>query len=97
MLPSAGLFRSLLRWAGGLLAGLALYPLLGAAAGTPIHLADFGLFSRAFASGFASSPIQVPGPVLVVLPVLVASARLAGAYSCVSAAGHWQTHRRTTA
>jgi hypothetical protein len=42
--------------------------------GTHIQLSDFAIFSRAYAGGFYSSLIQVPGPVLVVLPLLLASA-----------------------
>jgi len=73
-LPSEGLRKSVVLWSGGLLAGLVVYPVITIAAGTGVKLSDFGLFSRAFANGFASSPIQIAGPVMVVLPVLLSSA-----------------------
>ena len=73
-LPSTRLRRCMSLWVAGLLAGAAVYPLVCLFAGTPIKPAYFGLFSRGFAGGFASSPIQVPGPVLVVLPLLLSSA-----------------------
>jgi hypothetical protein len=71
-LPPARLRASISQWLYGLFGGLALYPLLCLLAGTPLRLAYFGIFSRAFANGFDSSPIQVPGPVLLVFPLLVA-------------------------
>jgi hypothetical protein len=72
--PTGRVRRSMLRWAGGLLVGLAVYPAATQLAGTPIQWTDFGLFSRAFANGYAAAPIQVPGPVLVVFPLLLSSA-----------------------
>jgi hypothetical protein len=73
-LPPATRRRSLSLWVCGLAAGLALYPILVGLAGTPINFRYFGLFSRAFGSGFHAARIQVPGPVLVVLPLLLSSA-----------------------
>jgi hypothetical protein len=60
-------------WCVGLLAGLAAYPLVCLFAMRPVNLAYFGLFARAFENGFFAAPIQVLGPVLVVLPLLIAS------------------------
>ena len=71
--PRGRAVRSALSWGGGFAAGLVVYPLLSSLTGAPVRLSNFGLFSRAFANGYASSPIQVPGPVLVVLPVLLAA------------------------
>ena len=73
-LPAAAFRRSLTLWAGGLLTGLAIYPLACLVGGRPIKPQYLGLVSRAFAGGFGAEPIQVPGPVLVVLPLLLSSA-----------------------
>jgi hypothetical protein len=73
-LPSSQVRSGFVRWGGGLIVGLGAYPALARLSGTPIHLSDFGLFSRAYGGGFYSARIQVPGPVLVVLPLLLSSA-----------------------
>ena len=61
-------------WLLGLGAGLLAYPAFSAAIGTPINLRYLEWFELQFAGGFASVPIYIPGPVLFVLPVLVATA-----------------------
>ena len=73
-LPPAAWRRSMFLWVCGFVAGLASYPLLAGLTGTRINFSYFGLFSRAFGRGFGAALIQVPGPVLVVLPVLLSSA-----------------------
>jgi hypothetical protein len=72
-LPPAKFWRSIGLWILGLLLGLVMYPALALLAGTPLRLAYFGLFSRAFANGFTEARMELPGPALVVLPVLLAS------------------------
>jgi len=61
-------------WLAGLLPGLAVYPLWALAAGHALNVNYFALTVRSFGGGFGSAPIQVPGPVLLVLPVLLGSA-----------------------
>lgn len=73
-LPQATRWRLLASWSGGLVGGFALYPLLSLLTHHPVRLAYFGLFLRAFAGGYNHELIQVPGPVLVVLPILLSSA-----------------------
>jgi hypothetical protein len=66
--------RAALLWLAGLVPGAVLYPLLTLIAGHPIQLRYLALTARSFGGGFASEPVQVPGPVLLVVPVLVGSA-----------------------
>lgn len=66
--------RALVRWGGGLVIGVASYPLFLLAIGSPLNLGFVGAFIKLFASGFGLVPIQVPGPVLVVMPIVVCSA-----------------------
>ena len=72
-LPAAKLRKSLALWAAGVFGGLALYPVLTVLAGTPIRLDQIALFTRAYGNGFGADLIQVPGPVLVVLPLILSS------------------------
>ncbi len=64
-------------WLTGLAVGLALYPLFLLAIGSPLNLSFVGAFAKLAGSGFGSAPIQVPGPVLVVVPIII-SATAAG-------------------
>ncbi len=75
--PSSMRWRALGVWLGGLVFGLALYPLLLLAIGHPLNLGFVGAFAKLFGSGLGSAPIQVPGPVLVVVPIII-SATAAG-------------------
>jgi len=43
-------------------------PALSLAIGSPLNLSFVGAFAKLAGSGFGSAPIQVPGPVLVVVP-----------------------------
>jgi len=70
--------RATVLWLGGLVPGVILYPLWAGAIGHPIQFKYFGLTARSFGSGFASVPIQVPGPVLLVLPVILGSVAVGG-------------------
>ena len=67
-------WRALGVWIAGLLLGAVSYPLFVLAIGSPLDLGFVGAFIKLFATGFGSVPIQVPGPVLVVMPIVVCSA-----------------------
>jgi hypothetical protein len=67
-------WRMLASWCGGLFMGFALYPVLSLLTLHPVRVTYFGLFLRAFARGYHQRLVQVPGPVLVVLPLLLSSA-----------------------
>jgi len=75
--PSSMRWRALGVWLGGLVVGLALYPLFLLAIGHPLNLGFVGAFAKLFGSGLGSAPIQVPGPALVVVPIII-SATAAG-------------------
>jgi len=60
-------------WLGGFIPGLMLYPLWTVVIGDPIKLKYLALTALSFAGGAASSPIQIPGPVLLVMPVIFGS------------------------
>jgi len=62
----------LTRWAIGMLIGFLIYPLVSLAFGKTIHLQYYGFFFRQFAAGFNAEPIQTPGPVLLILPLIIA-------------------------
>jgi hypothetical protein len=63
--------RALGSWLAGLVIGLALYPLFLLAIGSPLNLSFVGAFAKLAGSGMGSAPIQVPGPVLVVVPIII--------------------------
>jgi hypothetical protein len=65
--------RALSIWSAGLVVGVASYPLFLLAIGSPLNLSFVGAFVKLFASGFGLVPIQVPGPVLVIMPIVVSS------------------------
>ena len=60
------------RWLVGVLLGFSIFPLMSLALGKNIHFSYYGFFLRQFGGGFASEPIHTPGPVLLVLPLIVA-------------------------
>jgi hypothetical protein len=64
-------------WLAGLVIGLAAYPLFLLAIGHPLNLGFVGAYVKLFGTGFGSAPIQVPGPVLVIVPIII-SATAAG-------------------
>jgi len=76
-LPAVGI------WLAGLVFGVASYPLFLLAIGSPVDPSFVGAFIKLFGSGVGSAPIQVPGPVLFVMPLIV----------CAAAAG-WSLMRR---
>lgn len=65
--------RVTLLWISGLAFGLILYPLWTIIIGHPIKLNYMALTARSFASGFGSSLMQIPGPALLVLPLILGS------------------------
>jgi hypothetical protein len=69
--PWARLPRILSLWAAAVCAGFLAVPLLHWLADVPLAARRVGWFVRQFGGGFGSEPIQIPGPVLLVLPLLV--------------------------
>ncbi len=61
-------------WCAGLVIGVASYPLFLFVIGSPLDLGFVAAFIKIFTAGFGLVPIQVPGPVLVVMPIVVCSA-----------------------
>jgi hypothetical protein len=61
-------------WLTGLILGVASYPIFLLAIGSPLNLSFVGAFIKLFGSGLGTAPMQVPGPVLVVMPIVVCSA-----------------------
>ena len=80
-------------WITGLLPGVLIYPLWTLAIGHPLEFKYLALTARSFGGGYGSAPIQIPGPVLVVLPVLLGSASV-GTYLLWKAAS--DAHAQTT-
>lgn len=70
--PSTRL-RGLGLWLAGLIGGIASYPLFLLATGSRLNLGYVGFFVKS-AGSLGPEPIQVPGPVLVVAPILICSA-----------------------
>jgi hypothetical protein len=66
--------RAIGAWLTGVIIGIASYPLFLLSIGSPLNLGFVGVYIRLFGSGFGSAPMQVPGPVLVVMPIIVGSA-----------------------
>jgi hypothetical protein len=60
-------------WLTGLAPGLMLYPIWTLSTGHPIQFQYLLVTVRSFGGGFGSAPIQIPGPVLLVLPVILGS------------------------
>lgn len=61
-------------WLLGLAVGVGAYPVAAALAGSPLSVHYVAFFDRTFGSGYGAAPIQVPGPVMLVLPVVLATA-----------------------
>ncbi len=64
-------FKSLAAIMAGLIPGFLIYPIAGAVSGHPINFDYFLFFARQFGSGFGAERIRTPGPVLVILPLIV--------------------------
>jgi hypothetical protein len=65
--------RALGAWVAGSILGVSSYPLFLAAIGSPPNLDFIGAYAKLFGSGLGTAPIQVPGPVLIVMPIVVCS------------------------
>ena len=66
--------RAIGAWLAGLFLGVASYPIFLLCIGSPLNLSFVGTFIKLFGSGLGTAPMQVPGPVLVVMPTIVCSA-----------------------
>jgi hypothetical protein len=66
--------RAIGAWLAGLIVGVASYPIFLLCIGSPLNLSFVGAFIKLFGSGLGTAPMQVPGPVLVVMPIVVCSA-----------------------
>jgi hypothetical protein len=70
----SGRRRSIGAWLVGLILGVASYPLFLLSIGSPLNLSFVAAVVKLFGSGLGAAPMQVPGPVLVVMPIIVCSA-----------------------
>jgi hypothetical protein len=68
-----------LYFGGGLLLAVLAYPVVLALSGDPISLKELFYFQSLFGHGFGEYPIQIPGPVMFVLPLIIGSAAV-GSY-----------------
>jgi hypothetical protein len=59
-------------WAIGVLFGFTIYPVTSLALGKEVKISDYGFFLQRAGGGFGSEPIQTPGPVLLILPLIIA-------------------------
>ena len=75
----------------GFIPGFAIYPVIAAAAGKPIDFKFFLFFARQFGSGFGSERMRTPGPVLIILPLLVLLVVIHGIYIYKSKKSNTQT------
>ncbi len=64
----------------GFVPGFATYPIIAAIAGKAVNMDYFLFFSRQFGSGFGSERMRTPGPVLVILPLIVLLLVIHGTY-----------------
>jgi hypothetical protein len=55
----------------GLIPGFLIYPMAGAVSGHPINFDYFLFFARQFGSGFGAERMRTPGPVILILPLIV--------------------------
>jgi hypothetical protein len=65
--------RALGLWGAGLVLGAVSYPLFLLATGSTPNLGFIGAYIKLFGSGLGTAPMQVPGPVLIVMPIIVCS------------------------
>lgn len=59
-------------WVTGLVMGLGVYPLVAMSNDKIIRLKYLAHFVRQFGSGFGAESIKIPGPVLLILPLIIA-------------------------
>ena len=84
---SATRVRALALWLAGLIIGIVSYPAFLLVTGSRLNLGYVGFFVRS-AGSLGPAPIQVPGPVLIVAPVIICSAAAGWALM-------WIRHRKT--
>jgi hypothetical protein len=60
----------------GYISGIIIYPILISATGKSVNFKFIGFFDIQYSHGFMSEPIRTPGPILVILPMIVACAVL---------------------
>lgn len=65
---------SLIFLASGFIPGFLTYQVISLAAGKSINYDYFAFFARQFGSGFGAENMRTPGPVLVILPLIIALA-----------------------
>lgn len=58
-------------WSIGVLLGFTIYPVTSLALGKQVHISDYGFFLRQYGGGYGSEPIHTPGPVLLILPLII--------------------------
>ena len=58
-------------WLAGIISGIASYPVILFVVNAPIKVNLIGFFQRQFSSGFGSEPIYSPGPVFLILPLIL--------------------------
>ena len=56
---------------GGAIFGFFIYPLVSMLFGYPVNFSFFAFFARQFGGGFGAENIRTPGPVLVILPLII--------------------------
>jgi hypothetical protein len=56
----------------GYVLGIIIYPILIASTGRNVNFKFIGFFDIQYSHGFMSEPIRTPGPILVILPMIVA-------------------------
>jgi hydrogenase/urease accessory protein HupE len=66
--------RALAYWLSGLVPALLVYPVWAAINGTPISLREVFYFQLLFGNGYMEYPIQLPGPVMVIMPLVLGTA-----------------------
>jgi len=64
----------------GFIPGFALYPAIATIFGKALNFDFFLFFARQFGSGFGSERIRTPGPVLIILPLIVMLIVIHGIY-----------------
>jgi hypothetical protein len=71
---------SLGTFALGFVPGFMIYPIVASISGYPINFNYFLFFARQFGSGFGAERIRTPGPVLLILPLIVLLVVIHGIY-----------------
>jgi len=72
--------KSLAAFSVGFVPGFLIYPIVAAIAGYSINFSYFLFFARQFGSGFGAERIRTPGPVVLILPLIVLLVVIHGIY-----------------